>query len=42
MLEDAEKAIALDSRYFKAYLRRGEAEVELGKRGAHTTSKMIE
>jgi len=31
MLEDSQNAIDLDPKYFKAFLRNGEAAVELGK-----------
>ena len=42
MLEDSQKAIELDVKYFKAYLRLGEAAVELGKKPTCTTIELID
>ena len=36
MLDDARSALELNSEYFKAHLRHGEACVELGKRPKYT------
>ena len=42
MLEDSQKAMDLDSKYFKAYLRHGEAAIELGKKCTCTTIELID
>lgn len=36
MKEDSQKAIEYDNTYYKAFLRYGEACVEIGKRGCQT------
>lgn len=40
--EDSQIAISLDTKYFKAYLRNGEACVEMGKHPKVSDSGMIE
>lgn len=42
MLEDSEKAMDLDCKYFKAYLRHGEAAIELGKKSTCTSIELID
>ena len=42
MLEDSQRAIDLDSKYFKAYLRHGEAAIELGKKPTCTSIDSID
>lgn len=42
MLDDSQQAIELDDEYFKAYLRNGEACLELGKNQHQTTTDMME
>lgn len=42
MFEDSAKAIELDDTYFKAYLRNGEAAIELGKNPKHTSIDLME
>ena len=40
--EDSERAIALDAKYFKAYLRHGEASIEIGKLPKHQSTELID
>lgn len=42
MFEDAQKAIELNSDYFKAHLRHGEAAVELGKLPKYIDLELID
>ena len=42
MLDDSIKAISLNDKYFKAYLRAGEAYVELGKHPRHKDTNLNE
>lgn len=41
-MEDCERAIALDPKYFQAYLRHGEAAIELGKLPKHNTTELVD
>ena len=40
--EDSQRAAELDKRYFKGFLRNGEAAVELGKGPVHQDTKLID
>ena len=42
MLEDGQKAVDVDPNYFKAFLRLGEAQVELGKNSKYTDTELID
>lgn len=42
MLEDGQKAVDVDPKYFKALLRLGEAQVELGKSPKYTDTEMMD
>ena len=42
MLDDSERALEINKDYFKAYLRKGEALVEIGKGDKHSDTKMID
>ena len=42
MFEDSKKALELDPTYFKAYLRNGEACVEIGKKPNYLKTDLIE
>ena len=42
MYEDSSRAIELCPTYFKAYLRKGEASVELGKLPKYVDTKLID
>jgi tetratricopeptide (TPR) repeat protein len=42
MLEDSQRAIGLNQKYFKAFLRKGEALIELGKSPKHQDTKFID
>ena len=42
MLEDSKKAMSLSRDYFKAYLRHGEALVEIGKSSSYNDTKLID
>ena len=40
--EDSQRAAELDKKYFKGFLRNGEAAVELGKGPVHQDTKLID
>ena len=42
MLNDSQKAMDLDQTYFKAWLRNGEAHIELGKLSKQTDISLID
>ena len=42
MLEDGQKAVDVDPNYFKALLRLGEAQVELGKSPKYTDTEIMD
>lgn len=42
MMSDSQKAIELDQSYFKAYLRHGEACIEVGKQVKQTDISLID
>ena len=42
MYDDSVQAIELDDQYFKAYVKNGEACVELGKNPKHDNTELID